>query len=255
MMMPKEWVLVRHGESEGNVAATRAERLGAEVIELDVRDADVPLSGTGEEQARALGARLRALEPAPQVAWVSPYVRARQTFALSTEDGPLIPRVVSDERLRDRELGVLDLLTRRGVAARHPEEAERRAHLGKYYHRPPGGESWADVALRLRSFLRDVADAADGSGGPGTTAGTNPGTMLVVAHDAVVMLLVALLTGMEESQLLDFAAAHTVLNASITRVVWDGARCEVVEFSDVRHLERAGADVTVHPGSPDVEPE
>lgn len=245
MMMPKEWVLVRHGESEGNVAATRAERLGAEVIELDIRDADVPLSETGEEQARALGARLRALDPAPQVAWVSPYVRARQTFSLSTEEAPAIPRVVLDERLRDRELGVLDLLTRRGVAARHPEEAQRRAHLGKYYHRPPGGESWADVALRLRSFLRDAGDGPDAPSG----------TILVVAHDAVVMLLVALLTGMEESQLLDFASAHTVLNASVTRVVWDGERWEAVEFSDVRHLERAGADVTVHPGSPDVEPE
>jgi len=245
MMMPNEWVLVRHGESEGNVAATRAERLGAEVIDLDIRDADVPLSETGEEQARALGARLRALDPAPQVAWVSPYVRARQTFALSTEEGPAIPEVMLDERLRDRELGVLDLLTRRGVAARHPEEAERRAHLGKYYHRPPGGESWADVSLRLRSFLRDAADRASAPSG----------TVLVIAHDAVVMLLVSLLTGMEEGELLDFASTHTVLNASVTRVIWDGARWEVAEFSDVRHLERAGADVTVHPGSPDVEPE
>jgi broad specificity phosphatase PhoE len=240
--MQTEWVLVRHGESVGNVAATRAEMLGAEVIELDIRDADVPLSETGAEQARALGARLRALAPAPQAAWLSPYARAQQTFFLATENGPAIPRVIVDERLRDRELGVLDLLTRRGVAARHPGEAARRAHLGKYYHRPPGGESWADVALRLRSFLRDAEDAGSGSG-------------LVVAHDAVVMLLVSLLTGMDEPTLMEFAARNTVLNASITRLIRDGDRWEVVEFSDVRHLERAGADVTVHPGSPDVEPQ
>lgn len=242
MTGPTEWVLIRHGESAGNVAATEAERRGAEAIELDIRDADVALSETGVEQARALGARLRTLVPAPEVAWVSPYARAQETFRLALEGGPEIPRVVADERLRDRELGILDLLTRRGVAARHPEEAARRAHLGKYYHRPPGGESWADVALRLRTFLRDASD-------------TGSGTALVVAHDAVVMLLMSLLTAMDEHALLDFAAQHTVLNASVTRLVWSGERWEVAEFSDVRHLERAGADVTVHPGSPDVEPE
>lgn len=237
-----EWVLVRHGESVGNIAATHAETLGAEVIELDIRDADVPLSETGVEQAQALGTRLRTLAPAPQVAWLSPYVRAQQTFLLAAEGGPEIPRVIVDERLRDRELGVLDLLTRRGVAARHPEEAARRAHLGKYYHRPPGGESWADVALRLRSFLRDAAETPADVG-------------LIVAHDAVVMLLISVLTGLDEKRLLEFASTNTVLNASVTRVVRDGARWEVAEFSDVRHLERSGADVTVHPGSPDVEPE
>lgn len=242
MTRQTEWVLVRHGESVGNVAATRAEMLGAEVIELDTRDADVELSETGRQQALALAPRLADLVPAPQVAWVSPYVRAQQTYALAAGGGPAMAPVLTDERLRDRELGVLDLLTRRGVAARHPEEAARRAHLGKYYHRPPGGESWADVSLRLRSFLRDAAD-------------TDADIALVVAHDAIVMLLMSLLVGMDEPTLLDFAARNTVLNASVTRVVWTGARWEVAEFSDVGHLERAGADVTVHPGSPDVEPE
>ena len=49
---------------------------------------------------------------------------------------------------------MLDLLTSHGVATRYPIEAERRRRLGKFYHRPPGGESWVDVALRIRS-LRD----------------------------------------------------------------------------------------------------
>jgi probable phosphoglycerate mutase len=233
----RELLLVRHGESIGNVAASRAEVDGLEAIPLDLRDADVPLSDTGAEQARALGDRLR--DAAPDVAWVSPYLRARQTLALATETAPLVALV--DERLRDRELGVLDLLTRRGVASRHPEEAARRAHLGKYYHRPPGGESWADVSLRLRSFLRDALAA------PGETG-------LIVAHDAVVMLLMALLRGMDEPTLMDFAADHTVLNASVTRLVREGDGWSVAEFSDVTHLAREGADITVHPGSPDVEP-
>lgn len=237
----EELWLVRHGESIGNVAATRAEVAGDAEIMLSTRDADVPLSDTGVEQARALSIPLRDADTVPQVAWLSPYVRAQQTFALGVENGPAIDRVLTDERLRDRELGILDLLTRRGVAERHPEEARRRARLGKYYHRPPGGESWADVALRLRSFLRDASD-------------TDVRVGLVVAHDAIVMLLVALLTGLDEKSLLEFAAANTVLNASVTRVRFDGAQWRVVDFSDVRHLEQLGAEVTVHPGSPDVRP-
>ena len=65
-----------------------------------------------------------------------------------------MPRL--DERLRDRELGILDRLTSAGVEARFLEEGERRRWLGKFYYRPPGGESWADVVLRLRSLLADL---------------------------------------------------------------------------------------------------
>ncbi|WP_223627259.1 histidine phosphatase family protein [Microbacterium sp. EST19A] len=238
MVTLQELWLVRHGESVGNIAATGAETAGAEAIELTLRDADVPLSETGVEQARALAVPLAGVDGVPEIAWLSPYLRAQQTFSLSMESGAVIGRVLTDERLRDRELGILDLLTWRGVAARHPEEAKRRARLGKYYHRPPGGESWADVALRLRSFLRDALDADARRG-------------LIVAHDAVVMLLISLLTGMDEPRLMRFAAANTVLNASVTRLRHDGAQWELVDFSDVRHLEQLGAEVTVHPGSPD----
>ncbi|MET0830504.1 MAG: histidine phosphatase family protein [Microbacterium sp.] len=241
-MAVSELWLARHGESVANIAATTAERGGVEVIPIDIRDADVPLSTTGEEQATALGTWVAEHRSALDLFWVSPYVRARQTLAIALgETGPPA-LVIVDERLRDRELGILDLLTSHGVARLHPEEAARRRHLGKYYHRPPGGESWADVALRLRSFLHDAADA------PGRTA-------LVVAHDAVVMLILALLLPLEESELLEFAASHTVLNASVTHLVRRDAGWELLEFSGVAHLQTEGAPVTVHPGSPDVEPE
>jgi probable phosphoglycerate mutase len=241
-MMLKDLWLVRHGESVGNVAATAAEQVGAEVIAIDIRDADVPLSSVGEKQAGALGAWL--LDRAGEIGtvWVSPYERARQTLGIALAEGDLAPTVIVDERLRDRELGILDLLTRVGVSRRYPEEAKRRRHLGKFYHRPPGGESWADVALRLRSFLRD-APAGDADAG------------LVVAHDAVIMLMLYVLLPMSEQELLEFAADHTVRNASITHLSHREGRWTVADFSSVTHLVREGAAVTVHPGSPDVEPE
>jgi broad specificity phosphatase PhoE len=239
-MPPSTLWLVRHGESIANIAATRAEREGLEAIPIDIRDADVPLSDTGAEQARALGSWLGERAGEIEHFWTSPYLRARETLALAAAEAGIEARATIDERLRDRELGVLDLLTWRGVRARHPEEAERRARLGKYYHRPPGGESWADVMLRLRSF------AQDGFGG-------TDGAALVVAHDAVVMLLIGLLLPLHEPDLMEFAADHTVLNASVTRLDLSDGRWELGAFSDVEHLRDEGAHVTVHPGSPDVE--
>ena len=53
-MPVNELYLVRHGESIGNVAATQAEIDQLDAIPIDIRDADVPLSSTGEEQSRAL---------------------------------------------------------------------------------------------------------------------------------------------------------------------------------------------------------
>src|SRR6478735_5013824 len=212
-MAVSELWLVRHGESLGNEAASRAEREGVDRIALDARDADVQLSATGQEQAGALGTWLAGRCAAIDGFWVSPYVRARQTLAIALGEDSPHAAVIVDERLRDRELGILDLLTSHGVARLQPEEMERRRHLGKFYHRPPGGESWADVALRLRSFLRDASEMEGGSA-------------MVVAHDAVVMLLLYLMLPMEEEQLLEFAASHTVLNSSVTHVVRTSGRWE-----------------------------
>jgi probable phosphoglycerate mutase len=241
MAVTELW-LSRHGESIANIAASEAERDGRDRIPIDIRDADVPLSATGQDQAAALGEWLSGHRSSIDEYWVSPYARARQTLALALGDGATASQTVVDERLRDRELGVLDLLTMRGVAEHHPDEAERRHRLGKFYHRPAGGESWADVALRLRSFLRDALQSPSE-------------TVMVVAHDAVVMLLLYILLPLREEELLSFAESHTVLNASVTHLVRNGGGWELVEFSDVTHLKVEGAAVTAHPGSSDVRPE
>lgn len=123
---------MRHGESTGNVAAAAAHLAQSEVIDVAQRDADVPLSPGGVDQARALGQALRDLWPEndPPGVWSSPYVRAAQTAQLALEESGRVANFYVDERLRDRELGVLDLLTFQGVAARFPYEAERRRWLG-----------------------------------------------------------------------------------------------------------------------------
>ncbi len=50
-----ELLLIRHGESQGNVAAAEAHSTGAHLIDVPARDADVELSALGREQATAVG--------------------------------------------------------------------------------------------------------------------------------------------------------------------------------------------------------
>src|SRR6059058_5170741 len=73
--------LVRHGESTGNVAASVAAAAGQEVIDIDLRDADVPLTEVGRDQASAVGRWFAgaAQTERPDLVWSSPYLRARQT--------------------------------------------------------------------------------------------------------------------------------------------------------------------------------
>ncbi|WP_019136766.1 histidine phosphatase family protein [Cellulomonas massiliensis] len=238
MPRPRSLLLVRHGESVGNLASARAEREGAERLDLRTRDADTPLSPRGEEQARATGVWFASLpaQERPTAVWSSPYLRARQTASLAVPEGT---RVRLDERLRDRELGVLDRLTWRGVQRLHPDEAERRRHLGKFYHRPSGGESWADVALRVRAFLDDVLRApADGP-------------VLLVTHDAVVMLIRYVLEELTEEDLMDLERGRSVRNASVTRLDASDDGWRVAMFDEVGHLAALDAPVTEHEGTDD----
>jgi probable phosphoglycerate mutase len=206
---PEALWLVRHGESEGNLLREAAYRDHLQEIGLTGRDADTPLTDRGQEQARAFGRWLAAQPPAlrPTAVLVSPYLRARETARLALEAGGDVlaglPADV-DERVRDRELGLLEGLTWQGIVAKYPEEAERKRRLGKFYHRPPGGESWADICLRLRSLYADVARDLAGE------------RVLVVAHDAVIQLTRVILEGMDEETAIRLSDSTPYGNAALT---------------------------------------
>lgn len=209
---PSALWLVRHGESVGNAAAVDAWRRGAEVVAVEPRDADVDLTARGCSQAEAMGGWLATLadDRRPEVALASPYLRARRTLDIALDRLPGSVPVRVDERLRDRELGVLDRLTARGIEARHPEEAAARRRHGKFYHRPAGGESWADVLLRLRSALVDLR--ADHAGQ----------RVLIVAHDVVVVLFRYLLERLDEAQVLEMSRRTAPLNCGVTYYEYQG---------------------------------
>ena len=205
------------------------------------RDPDVSLSDLGRSQAQAVGTALARLpaQERPEVVACSPYVRARETATTACDAGGLTLPVQVDERLRDRELGVLDGLTEVGVVTRYPEEHARRQWQGKFYHRPAGGESWADVLLRLRAWLSDADDVLAGK------------RVLVVSHDVVIVLLRYVCEGLNEGEVLALARQTPVRNASLSRFVRGSDEpWKVVGYDDVAHIEAAGLPVTEHRGAP-----
>jgi broad specificity phosphatase PhoE len=205
---PEKLWIVRHGQSAGNVARDAAHAAGLGVIDIALRDVDVPLSELGHEQARALGRWFAALpeEARPEVVLSSPYVRARQTARAICEAGGVTETArqpIVDERLREREFGILDRLTTAGIQEKFPDLAEHRALLGKFYHRAPGGESWADVILRLRGALDTISlHHADRR-------------VLIICHQVVVLCLRYILEEMDEAQVLAIDKEGDVINCGV----------------------------------------
>ncbi len=205
---PDRLWLIRHGQSQGNVAREAAEAIDAATIDIDMRDVDVPLSDLGHAQAAAAGAWFAALpaEQRPEVILSSPYLRARQTARHICEAGGLScgkARTVIDERLREREFGVFDGLTSLGIRQQYPDEAAHRARLGKFYHRAPGGESWADVILRLRSAMNSInLQYADRR-------------VLIVCHQVVVLCMRYILEELDEPGILAIDRESEVFNCGI----------------------------------------
>lgn len=212
---PARLWLVRHGQSAGNVARDDATASGLLRIPLDVRDVDVPLSPLGGEQARALGRWFArgAGGALPDVLLTSPYFRARETARIFRDSGGAAKdeAICADERLREKEFGILDGLTVAGIHAHEPQQAEFRRLLGKFYHRPPGGESWCDVIFRLRALLDTISLHYGGR------------AVMIVAHQVVVLCLRYILENLSEAEILAIDRAGDVANCSVTEYVFDAA--------------------------------
>lgn len=237
----KIWI-VRHGQSAGNVAREAAEAAGHPLIEIATRDADVPLSTLGEHQATALGRWFGKMTPEerPEVVLTSPYLRARRTAELILDAAGMERDDVSfivDERLREKEFGILDRMTKVGIKERYPEQSEFYRVLGKFYFRPPGGESWCDIILRLRSIIDTI------------TRDYRRERVLIVSHQVVVNCFRYLIERMTEEQILAADRAEEIANCSVASYEFDptlGRHGKLAPclFNFVAPLEDAGEPVT-----------
>jgi broad specificity phosphatase PhoE len=237
-LWPAQLWLVRHGESAGNVASRLAEEAGLATIDIAERDMDVDLSERGAQQACAVGEWLTRLAAPPDAVIASPYRRAERTARVALDHAGLAVPLELDERVRERDFGMLDRLTRHGIETRMPEQAAARARLGKFFYRPPGGESWTDVALRVRSMLDSLSREYPQQ------------RVMVVAHEVVILVFRYVLERMRERELLELARAEPLLNCSIASFVYvdDPRPCMQLErWNSADALAVLDAPVTKEP--------
>ena len=242
---PNRLFIVRHGQSAGNIARDAAETGGLPLIDLQSRDADTPLSPLGERQAQALAHWFGEMDrdDRPEVFLTSPFIRSRQTMsAIATALGRAMSTVHADERLREKEFGIFDRCTKHGIAAKFPELAAQRALVGKFYFRPPGGESWCDVILRLRSVVEELRRDYAGE------------SVVIVSHQVVVNCFRYLLEQLEENTLLAIDREADVPNCGVTEYGFTesdhGKRFGLIRANFVVPLLEAGATVTKAPDRP-----
>lgn len=164
MAMPIDLVLVRHGQSEGNVAKKLSEQ-GDHSAFQNPKFAARPsslwrLTDVGRSQAVAAGQWIRDNISGPfDRRYVSEFVRAQETAALLGIEGPPWYRELY---LRERNWGDMDVIS----------EDDRRllfaASLGRkdvdpLLWRPPNGESLADLCLRTDRMLDTLHRENNGS--------------------------------------------------------------------------------------------
>lgn len=139
-MRPKRIILIRHGESEGNLDNSLYE---------NTPDYTLKLTQNGISQARLAGNEIKLLiSDESAYVYLSPFFRTRETYKNIHESiYDNVIKAVEDPRIREQDWGHL----------RHPDEnkgiMKARDEFSTFYFRIPDGESGADVYDRVTTFL------------------------------------------------------------------------------------------------------
>jgi broad specificity phosphatase PhoE len=142
-MKPKRIILIRHGESEGNIDRNTY------AVKPDYK---LVLTEAGKQQAFEAGEILKKITGDERVVfYVSPMWRTRMTFEyLAQHYDPSIFTWKEDPRLREQEWGHF-----RDLKA-NIEIDDERNKFGTFYYRIKDGESCADVYDRISDFMHSM---------------------------------------------------------------------------------------------------
>lgn len=136
---PRRIILVRNGQSVGNVDKT---------VYQTTPDSVIPLTSTGFQEAEEAGQRIRKLIGDESVRFFfSPYIRTRQTLMsiLQAFDGRPVS-VTAEPRVREQDFGNFR------DAKRMEQVCMERRNFGRFYYRFPNGEASTDVYDRVAEF-------------------------------------------------------------------------------------------------------
>lgn len=201
-MSVKRVIFIRPGETDWN----RQDRWQGWVA--------CPLNQHGQRQAEALAGFLRNIGPG--VLYASDLRRAAQTAEIISQRLGFPP--LYDARLRERDIGDWQGLTLEEVQAWYPEEYEHFMHDPDKF-RIPGGESLAEVRLRMRAIFDEIVKAGKAE------------TVAVVSHTVTIRALLASLIPNYDARGLRLG------NTAVTTIRAEGDGWALVVSNDVAHLE------------------
>ena len=188
---PSRLTIIRHGESEQNVALDlfQDDLDGVLAEQKKIRDADIKLTDKGLWQAQETGKYLNKTTPF-DVCFVSPYHRTLQTSHEIVKQLAYDLTVYNDFRLREKEFGRLHGFTTAEIKERYPDEYEDRERDGKFYYRLPRGENYLDVCDRIYSFLSKLSRDYGGK------------NVLIITHQVPYLLFKSIFEHLSEAEIL-----------------------------------------------------
>ena len=209
-------LLVRHGESEGNVEGLIQGQL------------DKPLTDLGHVQAKAVAERLRADDGIDRIV-TSPLSRALQTAEAiaSALDLP----VTTDDRLMEYDFGELSGLTAREVAERYPGWSWLIDGADTPRDMLPGEEGWPSFDARIAEAFADLMALE--------------GQTVVVTHGGAIMAAMNAVMRMHGAARADARRVRFPMkNCGITELDRDPeGRLIVLRHNDACHLPADTASV------------
>jgi len=114
---------------------------------------DSRLTPLGIRQARIIARKLKGKKF--QVAFCTRLSRSKQTLKEVLKYHPECKKIIEDNRMIERSYGKLEGKHHDTIIKKFGKAQYDAWHRG-YDVRPPGGESFADVEKRVRSFIKDL---------------------------------------------------------------------------------------------------
>jgi broad specificity phosphatase PhoE len=258
MKWPAELLLIRHAESAYNVLKhnkasdpdylrflelfdTAAHKQAASPPEiqslartlqqryaLGLSDRDMPITPRGGQQARLTGAAMRAagLHP-PDIIFVSPYLRTKQTLELLQQEWPELrhPKIYEEERIREKDHGLALIYNDwRIYQVLHPDQAALHDLVGEYDYRYLNGENIPDVRQRNLSWIATLTREFAGK------------RVLAITHHLTILATRANFERLSPAQFLHLDEHEKPVNCGVTSYIGNpqkgiSGKLELVEYN------------------------
>jgi broad specificity phosphatase PhoE len=225
---PALLVVVRHAESTRNQVKKNTVYFADDAARRVLRgtpDHLVELTEAGHEQARQTGQAIRELFGVVDCIYTSGYFRTEQTAdgllsAYTPEERARI-RTATNFYIRERDPGYTYDMTEAEAVTAFPWLAEYWQTFGGFFSRPPGGESLADLAARVDTFLATLERECAGQ------------RVLVVAHGGTIRCLRFLLEGWEYEKVSQLLRDDPPINCGVTTYRAGPAGLELEDYNRV----------------------